>query len=197
MKKSILLNKGLSGRPTLTKLAQDWQPFVDALPHPVFLLDRECTVVLANRAAGTLTVTAGDMKNVKCFQLLHNSVTNIENCPAMNTLETGESCEIEIYEPQLDRHLQIYTAPVVWEGQVIGIIHSFFDITEKKKSEQNSSEIIEIYARSITEMKTREIRAKSGRDAFLNMLEDINDSYRELEDLFLRLILVMVNALDA
>jgi putative nucleotidyltransferase with HDIG domain len=46
-------------------------------------------------------------------------------------------------------------------------------------------------------MKSRELRAENGKDAFFNMLEDINESYEELEDLFLKLVLVMVNALDA
>lgn len=34
------------------------------------------------------------------------------------------------------------------------------------------------------------------RDAFFNMLEDINDSYQDLEDLFIKLVSVMINALD-
>jgi len=34
------------------------------------------------------------------------------------------------------------------------------------------------------------------RDAFFNMLEDINDSYLDLEDLFMKLVHVTINALD-
>ena len=34
------------------------------------------------------------------------------------------------------------------------------------------------------------------RDAFFNMLEDVNDSYLDLEDLFIKLVRVMINALD-
>lgn len=35
------------------------------------------------------------------------------------------------------------------------------------------------------------------RDAFLNMLQDIADSYKDLEELFISLMMAMVNALDA
>ena len=75
--------------------------------------------------------------------------------------------------------------------------HSLFDITEIKSSEQSNNELLDIYASSITDLKAREMKAQKGRDAFLNMLEDINESYKDLEDLFMKFIVVMVNALDA
>ncbi|MEW6585557.1 MAG: HD domain-containing phosphohydrolase, partial [Nitrospirota bacterium] len=39
--------------------------------------------------------------------------------------------------------------------------------------------------------------AQKSRDAFFNMLEDLGESYRELEKLFMGLVKAMVNALDA
>ncbi len=51
--------------------------------------------------------------------------------------------------------------------------------------------------REVAEHKRSQELLQKGKDAFLNMLEDINESYKELEDLFLRLITVMVNTLDA
>ena len=83
------------------------------------------------------------------------------------------------------------------KGTLIGVIHSFFDITEIKTSEESTNELLEIYAKAINDLKAREMKAQKGRDAFLNMLEDINESYKELEDLFMKFIVVMVNALDA
>jgi putative nucleotidyltransferase with HDIG domain len=40
-------------------------------------------------------------------------------------------------------------------------------------------------------------RAAKSKEAFFNMLEDIRESYKELEELFLNLISTMVNTLDA
>ncbi len=40
-------------------------------------------------------------------------------------------------------------------------------------------------------------KAEKSKVAFLNMLEDIHESYKELEDLFLNLVSTIVNALDA
>ncbi|MBI4838145.1 MAG: HD-GYP domain-containing protein [Nitrospirae bacterium] len=43
----------------------------------------------------------------------------------------------------------------------------------------------------------REQSLRTGKEAFLNMLEDIGESYRELENLFIGIVRVIVNALDA
>jgi putative nucleotidyltransferase with HDIG domain len=115
----------------------------------------------------------------------------------MKTLRSGQSEQADIYDPTTGRHLRINTSPLIIDGEIIGVIHSVIDTTEEKEAEKNSNELIDIYSSSINEMKTRETRAQKGRDAFLNMLEDINESYKDLENLFLQLILVMVNALDA
>lgn len=56
--------------------------------------------------------------------------------------------------------------------------------------------IIEL-EREVAERKRSQELHQKGKHAFLNMLEDINESYKELEDLFLRLITAMVNTLDA
>jgi putative nucleotidyltransferase with HDIG domain len=40
-------------------------------------------------------------------------------------------------------------------------------------------------------------QAQKSRDAFFNMLEDLRESYRELDELFMSLVKAMVNALDA
>ena len=47
-----------------------------------------------------------------------------------------------------------------------------------------------------THRRTEETLQKS-KDAFLNMLEDISESYKDLQELFINIVKVMVNALDA
>jgi putative nucleotidyltransferase with HDIG domain len=58
-------------------------------------------------------------------------------------------------------------------------------------------EIVEVYAVSINKLKSKEHDLNESREAFFNMLEDITDSYNELENLFITLISTLVNALDA
>lgn len=197
MKKSVLVNNNTENNITLEEFTQNWQVLIDTLPYSTILVDTDFNVVMANNAARNLLGYPGKLQNVKCFQLFHNAAAPIENCPVEKTLASGIDAQTEIYEPNLGKHLVINSAPVFRNEKIIGFIHSFLDITNQRENEKSSNDLIEIYAGSINELKARQIGAQKGRDAFLNMLEDISESYKELEDLFLKLILVMVNALDA
>ncbi len=136
-------------------------------------------------------------KNSKCFQFFHNSDKPIEECPLKKSQKSGKTEQSDIYESSLDKHLQISSTPIIAENKPIGFIHSIIDITEQKLTQQDNESLIEVYSTTIDKLKTQATSANKGRDAFLNMLEDINESYAELEELFMKLILVMVNSLDA
>jgi putative nucleotidyltransferase with HDIG domain len=172
----MLLNNNIDIDVTLEEFTKSWQVLVETLPYAIFLIDTNCNVVMSNNAATELMAGEEDFTSAKCYQFLHNA----DSPP----------------EPHIGKYLAITTAPVINKGTIIGIIHSVLDVTEQKESEIASNDLIEIYASAINDLKARVVRAQEGRDAFLNMLEDINESYKELEDLFLKLILVMVNALD-
>jgi putative nucleotidyltransferase with HDIG domain len=64
-------------------------------------------------------------------------------------------------------------------------------------SEDDYRELIDIFAESITGLKKKEQVFLQGKNAFLNMLEDVNDSFKELEILFIGFVKSLVNALDA
>jgi len=197
MKKSILLNNKTENSVSLEDFTQNWRVLIDTLPYATIVVDTDFNVVMANNAARNLLGYPGNLQNVKCYQLFHNAGEPISNCPIEKTLASGKDEQTEIYEPTLGKHLIINSAPVFRNEEIIGFIHSFLDITNQRENEKNNNDLIDIFAGSINELKARQIGAQKGRDAFLNMLEDISESYKELEDLFLKLILVMVNALDA
>ncbi len=197
MKKSMLVNNETENHVILEEYTGNWQVLIDTLPYATILVDTDFHVVMANNAARNLLGYPGKLQNDKCYELLHKTKAPIENCPIEKTLNSGKDEQTEIYEPALGKHLIINSAPVFRNEKIIGFIHSFLDITKQKENEISSNDLIDIYAGSINELKARQLGAQKGRDAFLNMLEDISESYKELEDLFLKLILVMVNALDA
>ncbi|MBI5409485.1 MAG: HD domain-containing protein [Nitrospirae bacterium] len=172
-------------------------PLFDTLGYPIYVVDPEFNVVFSNAAMKNLFENIGDAQDLKCYHLLHRSERPVKDCPMVRTLENKTPVLTELYVPFVKKHLLVNVSPVMSDGIIIGAIHSITDITEIKKKEEDYDQIIDIYASSINELKTREVRAQKGRDAFLNMLEDINESYKELENLFLKLILVMVNTLDA
>ncbi len=65
------------------------------------------------------------------------------------------------------------------------------------QSDSDYLELIEILSISILDLKEKEQVFRRGKNAFLNMLEDVNEAYKELESLFIGLVRSMVNALDA
>ncbi|MBI4685251.1 MAG: HD-GYP domain-containing protein [Nitrospirae bacterium] len=68
---------------------------------------------------------------------------------------------------------------------------------ELKKSEQSYKELTEVLGTALEDVKKREQTLLKSRDAFFNMLEDINEAYKDLQELFLNLVSAMVNSLDA
>jgi len=140
---------------------------------------------------------SGNLGHMKCYHMLHNSDRPSENCPLTNIMKNRQIEQAEIYSPFLKKHLLVYSSPLIYKENLIGAIHSVIDISKTVKSEENYKELVEIYADTLNNMKIREQKAQTGREAFLNMLEDLNESYKELEELFIKLIRVMINALDA
>jgi putative nucleotidyltransferase with HDIG domain len=66
-----------------------------------------------------------------------------------------------------------------------------------KDIERNYDELAELYAGSQKEIEHRGTLFIKNWEGFFNMLEDVSESYSELEHLFTGLVKAMVNALDA
>jgi len=179
------------------ELISKWQILIDNLPNPIAIIDIDCNIITTNNAMSDLYNNSGRTQKKKCYQLFHGLDHPLENCPMEKSLKSRKAEHIEFHESSLDKHLFINAAPIEEDGKIIGIIHSITDITEQKKIKESNESLIEVYSNTITKLKSQATSAQKGRDAFLNMLEDINESYADLEELFLKLILVMVNSLDA
>ena len=192
MGKTVLQkDKGSNGR-SLAEFSENWKNLLESFPFPVCIVDMDFNINTANREVHKLCGTMPDENDLKYYQLFHNTDSPVENCPLIRCIDSGNREEAKIYASHIGKELIIKTSPIIEDGCLIGVIHSSIDVTQ-----ESNRELLDVYASIITEMKSRELRSRNGKDAFFNMLEDINESYEELEDLFLKLIRVMVNALDA
>jgi len=190
-KTAFEINTGNNGR-SLAEYTESWKHLLESFPFPVCIVDMDYNIITANTELHKLCGIIQVENNSKYYQLFHNSDTPSENCPLIRCIESGDRAEAKIYESHLGKELIIKTSPIVEDGCFIGVMHSSIDITR-----ESNRELLDVYASTISDMKHRELSAKNGKDAFFNMLEDINESYEDLEDLFLKLVRVMVNALDA
>lgn len=180
--------------PAQDGFSEESGSLIQSLPYPVSLIDPEFNILTYNRAYAEVLTRACGNTRVKCFEVFHNNGKPPHDCPLLETLRSGKEAKSFIYEPTVQKHYLEITAPVGRGETGEVIIHTLIDITGFKES---NSEIVELYANTINNMKEKEIRMQKGKDAFLNMLEDVNESFSELEDLFMKLIRVTVSALDA
>ena len=173
------------------------QELLDSLPQPVSVHDPDFNVVMANRRLKEIIGEIDPATPVKCHELFHCRPLPIADCPMQKALQSGEAASAEIYEPSLEKYLVVQAAPIIIDGNIIGVTHSITDVTALKASAEAYKKMAATSSEAIIEIKRRETALQRSRDAFLNMLEDISDSYKELEKLFLGLTQVMVNAIDA
>ncbi len=183
----------------LEKHTKTWREVIDAFPYPVSIHDTNFTIVAANEAFIKQHSRKKDVIGQKCYELFHYHPKNrpVKNCPARVTLKKGAPKRSVVYEPATKKSRVVTTAPIIVKGKMIGIIHSSTDITRLKKTECDCRELVDIYASAVNDLKEKEQVFLRSKDAFFNMLEDVSETYKELETLFLSLIKAMVNALDA
>lgn len=186
---------------------QDWKDTFNTISDMITVHDKDYNIIQANKAAEKilglplLTKTPG----TKCFKYYHGTDHPPEGCPSCNCLRTGKPAAFEIFEPHLNAFIEIRVMPRFDQNkQFIGLIHVVRDISDRKKkeeelrkSEASYKEISDILSTSLKEAQRRETDLLNSREAFLNMLEDNSEAYKTLEDLFIGIVTVMVNLLDA
>jgi PAS domain S-box-containing protein/putative nucleotidyltransferase with HDIG domain len=158
--------------------AQEWRSTFDSMPYGVMLLDREFNIIRSNLYVSRLIgIPIEDMVMKKCYELMHGTDRPIEQCSLLRPEDLTNSVPFEYYEPRLNRHFMAYSTPIYTDGgPVKSYVHALVDITEIKNKEK---ELI------------------ISRNAFFNMLKDVDFSYAELKGLYNGLIYAFANAIDA
>ena len=170
---------------------------IDILPYAVCVIDPEFNILTANHNFSELLQGKKGSAERKCYDVFHADGRPPEDCPVLKSMKTGNTEQSIIYSSCLEKYLLEIINPIIENGKITKFVHSSIDISALKESENNQRELIDVFADSLIDMKNREIKAVEVKDAFFNMLEDVNESYHELEDFFLKLVSVMISALDA
>ncbi len=180
-----------------TAYYKNWVDFVSRLTYPVSIIDANLNVITANTAMLRLYSKSSYPDHDKFYKFFHNADSPAKGCPLCRLIKNGTEGQLEIYDNTLKKTLNINISPIIMDGIPVAAVQSILKSYDKVEEPEDHSDLIEIYSHSLSELKAQATNAQKGRDAFLNMLEDINESYGDLEELFMQLILVMVNALDA
>ena len=124
--------------------------FVDALPEPAMLLDREGTILLANRALPqSLGIPEGKLLGQYVFGLIPARVAETRKAMFDQVLRTRKPVHYE--DARGDRHFMNFESPVLDPaGNVTRVALFALDITQRKRAETMVRESEQTY-RSLVE----------------------------------------------
>lgn len=121
------------------------QSVIDGIPDALMVVNRDYTIALANQTARALADNADIVSaHRKCHELSHGNAepcTNREHaCPLELVLKDKATSSVEHihYDPQGQEHFVEITAAPIFDkaGEVIQIIETSRDITERKRTEK-------------------------------------------------------------
>jgi PAS domain S-box-containing protein len=148
---------------------KDWEECFDSITDMITIHDSDYNIIRTNKAAKVLLkfpALAGHLK-LKCFSFYHGTDAPPSGCPSCDCLKSGMSGVFELFEPHLNRYLEIRAIPRFDNNnQRAGLIHIVRDITERKQAESQRETALEAMLKS--ENKFRSI-FESSRDAIMTL----------------------------
>jgi PAS domain S-box-containing protein len=112
-----------------------WELTFNCMSEGLSYHDPEYNIIGANEAIYSLLGHAR-LAGAKCYEVFHGSNCPPEYCPMRRTLASGRTESSEFFSPELGRHLNVRTDPVLGpDGRVLRVIHVVNDITERKQAE--------------------------------------------------------------
>ncbi len=124
----------------------DWQTTFDAATDVITVHDMDFNIIRSNPSAQSilgLQIEEG-MPLAKCFRSYHGTEKPPSGCASCQSLQTGKPSTLEIFEPHLNRHLEIRAMPRFGKDRrLIGLIHVVRDISERKLAEAKIKETLD------------------------------------------------------
>ncbi len=150
-------------------IEEDWEKAFTMITDMVTIHDRDFNIIYANKSAEKiLGLPSPESARAKCYEYYHGKGCPPEDCVSCQTLKTLKPAVAEIFEPHLNRFLEIRVTPRFDSNhELAGLIHVVRDVTDHKYFESMNEQLK-------TEMLEREMVAKK--------LEKVNRTLRTISD---------------
>jgi PAS domain S-box-containing protein len=127
----------------IAKGKREWEETFDTINDAITIHDNDFNIIRANQAAEEmLGVSLEKMVMHKCFRAYHGMDEPPVQCPSCMTAKTGIESTTEIYEPHLEKYLEIKALPRYGENKdLIGVVHVVRDITGRRKAEEKHEKL--------------------------------------------------------
>ena len=115
----------------------DWENIFHSISDMITIHDKNFNIIFANAAARkNLRLPAINAEKLKCFKYYHGTFFPPKGCPSCICLKTGMPTDFELFEPHLNKYVEIRAIPRLNRlKQIIGLIHIARDITQRKACE--------------------------------------------------------------
>ena len=119
----------------LKQAADEWTNTFDSISDLVSIHSRDFKLIRVNRAyANAFSGNPEDFIGKFCFDVCHKTDVCIPDCPHKQTMNTKKSVVVEVFEPCMNKYLEISTSPIFDDsGEFVACVHIAKNITQRKK----------------------------------------------------------------
>jgi putative nucleotidyltransferase with HDIG domain/PAS domain S-box-containing protein len=174
-----LLIKTTQSADKLRIAANEWKTTFDTMPYGVIMTDTNFNVIKSNRQIEIFSGIKKEtpMKNRKCYEFICKEAQPHSDCPHIKALASKKTETSELLDTVHGKDFRESVTPVLdRDGNMGSTIHVLMDVTEAKKKE---NKLIQT------------------KNAFFNMLKDLDHTYKELKNVHNNLIITFSNIIDA
>jgi PAS domain S-box-containing protein len=138
----LAIDRDISARKKMEQMVllskQEWEDTFNTITDMITIHDKDYRIIRANKAAEKiLGLPFLEDTEAKCYQYYHGKDHPPDDCPSCKCYFTQKPASFEMYEPHLDKFLEIRAMPRFdAENQMIGLIHVIRDITDRKRVEE-------------------------------------------------------------
>lgn len=182
---------------SVSQANNDWEETFNGISEAITIHDSDFNIIRANKTAEKMLGIPGQMLlSQKCYKSYHGLDSPPAICPSCTTMKTGIPSTREVFEPLMNKHLEIKAFPRLINGiHFAGVIHVVRDITARKKLEEElrelsyTDELTGLYNRRgffmLAEQQLKAVKRRE-RDAILlyadlDGLKTINDRWGHRE----------------
>lgn len=141
------------------------------------LIDVDLNIIRANSYISELyKIPANGGTGNNCRDLNYGDSGVEKLCRGIKSRNISAPQSTEYFDKNLNKHFRLHETPVYEEGIIKAFVLSFLDISD---------------------IKEKEAKLTESKDAFFNMLKELDSSYKELKELHENLIRSFINAIDA
>jgi diguanylate cyclase (GGDEF)-like protein/PAS domain S-box-containing protein len=175
----------------------------DSIKDPFSIIDSDYNIVRVNEAYAEMrSKRCEELVGRRCFEVLHNRTSLCNDCVVEKTFQSSDPCakdKLLVSPGRGETWVEIYTYPIVnEEGSVSHVIEYTRDITDRRKSEEERTKLIErleylsntdvltglLNRRALIERLNYEVARAVRYDVNLSLIlcdidyfKEINDSY--------------------